>query len=215
LTALNIHPKGKTMNIAIIGATGYTGTPLTAEALSRHHHVTAIARKAGQIPAAPGLSAKALDYTDTAALAAALEGKEAVLVAVKFHNADTAPLLQAIKRAGVKRVLVIGGAGSLQAAPGLDVVDTPNFPAEYKEEALAAREFLRTLRKENGLDWTLLSPSALLVPGERTAKYRVGGDTLLVDAQGKSSISIQDLAKALIDELEQPRHIRQRFTVGY
>ena len=203
------------MNIAIIGATGYTGTPLTAEAAARKHQVTAIARHAEKVPALPGVTPKQIDYANTDQLAAALEGKDAVLVAVKFQNTDATPILAAAKRAGVKRVIVIGGAGSLQAAPGLDVVDTPTFPAEYKEEALAAREFLRTLRKEDSLDWTLVSPSALLVPGERTAKYRVGKDDLLVDANGKSSISIQDLAKALIDELEQPKHVKARFTVGY
>jgi len=148
-------------------------------------------------------------------LTAAIQGKDAVLLAVKFESGDGAKVLATLKAAHPKRLLAVGGAGSLEAKPGLDVVDTPDFPAAHKGEALAAREFLRLLRKEGELDWTMISPSALLAPGERTAKYRVGGDQLLVDAQGKSHISIEDLAKALIDELEQPAHSRQRFTVGY
>ena len=104
---------------------------------------------------------------------------------------------------------------SLQVAPGVDVVDTPSFPAAYKDEALAAREFLRFLRAGYAPDWSFVSPSALLLPGERTGKFRIGGDQLLVDADGNSRISIEDLAVALIDELESPRHSRQRFTVGY
>jgi len=203
------------MKIAIIGATGNVGSRLVNEALARGHQVTAIARGADKLAAQPGLTPKALDYTDTAKLAAALAGCDAVLGAVKYHSADGSHILDAVKQAGVKRLLAVGGAGSLEAAPGLDVVDTPDFPALWKPEALAAREFLRTLRKEQTVDWTMLSPSALLEPGERTGKYRVGGDQLLVDAQGHSRISIEDLAKALIDELEQPRHSRKRFTVGY
>ena len=203
------------MKITIIGATGNVGSRILNEALARGHQVTAIARGAAKLPARPGLTALALDYTNTAKLAAALGGFDAVLGAVKYHSADGKHILDAVKQAGVKRLLVVGGAGSLEAAPGLDVVDTPDFPAPWKPEALAAREFLRALRKEPALDWTMLSPSALLEPGERTGKYRIGSDQLLVDAQGHSKISIEDLAKALIDELEQPKHSRKRFTVGY
>lgn len=203
------------MNIAIIGATGGVGSRLTKEALSRGHQVTAIARKANELPAQAGLTTKAISYTDAGALVDAIKGKDAVLLAVKFQSGDGEQILKTIKQAHPKRLLAVGGAGSLEAKPGLDVVDTPDFPDAYKGEALAAREFLRTLRKESELDWTSISPSALLLPGERTAKYRVGGDQLLVDGEGKSSISIEDLAKALIDELEQPKHSRNRFTVGY
>ena len=203
------------MNITIIGATGNVGSRITAEALSRGHQVTAIARKADALPAQAGLTAKALDYSDGAKLAAAIEGQDAVLVAVKYHTADPAPILAAVKQAGVQRLLVVGGAGSLQDPTGRDVVDSPDFPAPWKGEALAARDFLHTLRKEAAVNWTMLSPSALLEPGERTAKYRLGTDQLLIDAQGNSKISIEDLAKALIDELEQPQYLRKRFTVGY
>lgn len=203
------------MKIALIGATGNVGQRILNEALSRKHQVTAIARGAAGLPAQPGLSAKAVDYTDAGKLAAAIEGADAVISAVKYHTADPAPIVEAVKRAGVPRLLAVGGAGSLKDPTGNDVVDSPQFPAMWKDEALAARAFLISLRKEDQLNWTLLSPSALLQPGERTAKYRVGGDDLLIDAQGNSAISYEDLAKALIDELEAPRHERKRFTVGY
>lgn len=210
------------MNIAILGATGNVGSRLTTEALSRGHKVTAIARSAGsagsagKIEAKPGLTVKATDLTDTTALAHAVSGYDAVLLAVRFQGLDAAPLLDAIKQAHTKRLLVVGGAGSLQVpGGGIDVVDTPNFPAEYKPEATAAREFLHTLRKEATLDWTMISPSAMLVPGTRTGKFRIGDDQLLVDAAGKSEISMEDLSVALIDELEQHKHSRKRFTAGY
>lgn len=203
------------MKIAIIGATGGVGSRLTHEALSRGHQVTAIARKANELAGKPGLTPVALDLADAGKLAAAVAGQDAVLVSIKYHTTDGAKLLANLKKAGVKRLLAVGGAGSLQDPTGRDVVDSPEFPALWKDEALAAREFLRALRQESALDWTLISPSAMLLPGERTGKYRVGADQLLVDDKGNSGISIEDLAKALVDELEEPRHSRKRFTVGY
>jgi putative NADH-flavin reductase len=112
-------------------------------------------------------------------------------------------------------LLVVGGAGSLEVESGGQLVDTPQFPAEYKPEASAGRDFLQVLRSEQELDWTFLSPSALFVPGERTGKFRLGEDQLLVDDSGESKISFEDYAIALIDELMTPQHSRQRFTVGY
>jgi putative NADH-flavin reductase len=203
------------MKIAIIGATGGVGSRLTHEALSRGHQVSAIARKANELAGKPGLTPVALDLADAGKLAAAVAGQDAVLVSIKYHTTDGAKLLANLKKAGVKRLLAVGGAGSLQDPTGRDVVDNPEFPALWKDEALAAREFLRALRQESALDWTLISPSAMLLPGERTGKYRVGADQLLVDDKGNSGISIEDLAKALVDELEEPRHSRKRFTVGY
>jgi uncharacterized protein len=115
----------------------------------------------------------------------------------------------------IKWLLVVGGAGSLEVAPGVQLVDTPDFPEAYKPEALAGRDFLNVLRGEQELDWTFLSPSALFVPGERTGKFRLGTERLLVGSGGESRISMEDYAIALVDELETPRHSRQRFTVGY
>ena len=203
------------MKIALIGATGQVGTRLLAEALRRGHQVTAIARHAGTLAPREGLRPAALDVNDGPALVAALAGHDVAIVSVKYSAVEAQPIARAIEQAGVPRALVVGGAGSLQVAPGVDVVDTPSFPAAYKDEALAAREFLRFLRAGYAPDWSFVSPSALLLPGERTGKFRIGGDQLLVDADGNSRISIEDLAVALIDELESPRHSRQRFTVGY
>jgi putative NADH-flavin reductase len=203
------------MKIALIGATGQVGSRILDEALGRGHQVTAIARKPQSIAARTGLTTLALDVSEGDKLASALAGQDAVVISVKYSQVDPRPLFQAAKNAGVARLLVVGGAGSLQVAPGVDLVDTPDFPAPYKPEALAARDFLNLLRQESVLDWSFLSPSALLQPGERTGQFRLGGDQLLTDAKGASRISLEDLALALVDELEQPRHSRRRFTVGY
>jgi len=124
-------------------------------------------------------------------------------------------VINGLKKAGVKRLLVVGGAGSLEVKPGLQLVDRPEFPSEYKQGSLAVREALNILRKETSLEWTFLSPSAVLEPGRRTGTFRLGMDQLLTDAKGESRISVEDLAIALIDELENLKHIRRRFTVGY
>lgn len=209
------------MNIAILGATGNVGTRLTDEALQRGHRVTALARSAESLPARAGLTTKNIDVAQADALARALAGHDVVISSLKFHGNDPRRIIEAVKAAGhasggkTPRLLVVGGAGSLFGAPGVQIVDTPEFPAAYKAEALAGREFLNTLKGETTLDWTFLSPSALLAPGERTGKFRLGEDNLLVDAAGKSSISIEDYAIAMIDEVETPRHTRRRFTVGY
>lgn len=204
------------MKIALIGATGLVGARVLAEALDRGHQVTAIARQAGALAPRAGLAALPLDVNDSAALTAALSGHDAAVISVKYTVVDGRPLVKAIAEAGVPRLLAVGGAGSLQVAPGVDLVDTPSFPQAYKGEALAAREFLRFLQGTDAApDWSLISPSALLQPGERTGKFRLGGDQLLVDADGASRISVEDLAVALVDELETPRHPRRRFTAGY
>lgn len=203
------------MKIALIGATGMVGSRVLAEALQRGHQVGAIARKAGTLAPREGLRTLPLDVGDGAALTAALAGHDVAVISVKYSQVDPRPILEAIQDAGVPRVLAVGGAGSLQAAPGVDLVDTPSFPAAYKDEALAARELLRLLRAGSPLVWSFVSPSALLQPGERTGRFRIGGDQLLVDAAGASRISVEDLALAVVDELESPKHSGQRFTVGY
>jgi putative NADH-flavin reductase len=163
----------------------------------------------------PGLEVKTGDATDAAQLAPLLVGQDAVISASNFTSSDPKALITAVKQAGVGRLLVVGGAGSLEAAPGQALADTPDFPDAYKPEAAAGQAFLDVLRSEQDLDWTFLSPSAEFAPGVRTGKFRLGGDQLLVDAQGKSGISMEDFAIALVDELETPQHSRQRFTVGY
>jgi putative NADH-flavin reductase len=134
---------------------------------------------------------------------------------VKFQVVKPTILIRAVKQAGVKRLLIVGGAASLEAKPGLQLVDTPDFPEAYKGEGFAGRDFLNVLRDERELDWTFLSPSAEFVPGQRTGKFRLGKDELLVQPNGESKISFEDFAIALVDELEKPHHPRQRFTVGY
>lgn len=202
------------MNIALVGASGNAGSRILKELSDRGHTVTAIARQPQKIAALPGVTAKAGDVYDQAGLAALLRGHDVVVSAVHFVASDPRILIDAVKAAGVKRYLVVGGAGSLEAAPGVPLVTTPDFPEAYKAEALAGGRFLDLLRAEKELDWTFLSPSASFEPGRRTGKFRLGGDALLVGEQG-SRISFEDYAIALVDEIEKPAHHRQRFTVGY
>jgi len=202
------------MKIAIIGATGNVGTRLTDEALRRGHTVTALARQASKLPARDGVVAKDIDVSNAQVLADALRGSDVVISTVRFLQATASQITDAVKAAGVKRLLVVGGAGSLYIAPGKQLVDTPEFPDAYKAEASAGRDFLNALKKETSLEWTFLSPSALFTPGERTGKFRLGKEDLLATADG-SSISMEDYAIAMLDEIEQPEHVRERFTVGY
>ena len=202
------------MKIALIGASGQAGSRLLRELSGRGHSVTAIARNPSRIAALPGVTAKAGDVYDADALAALLAGHDAVISAVHFVASDPRLLIDAVKRSGVPRYLVVGGAGSLEVAPGVPLVSTSDFPAAYRDEALAGAAFLDLLQQEPDLDWTFLSPSALFVPGERTGQFRLGKDQLLANESG-SSISFEDYAIAMVDEIERPAHRRQRFTVGY
>lgn len=203
------------MKIALIGATGFIGSRLLAELTSRGHQVTAIVRNPEKVPQGAGVTAKTGDVYDKDGLAALLAGHDATISAVHFSASDPATLLAAVKQSGVKRYLVVGGAGSLEVAPGVKLFDTPEFPAIYLDEARKGGAFLDLLKGESGLDWTFLSPSAVIAPGERTGQFRLGKDQLLVDGRGQSRISAEDYAVALVDELEMPAHARQRFTVGY
>lgn len=202
------------MKIALIGASGNAGSRILKELSDRGHAVTAIARTPERIAALPGVTAVAGDLSDTTALVETLHGHDAVISAVHFLVTDAQALIDTVRASGVKRYLVVGGAGSLEIAPGQRLVDQPNFPEAYKAEASAGADFLDLLRGVEDLEWTFLSPSAMFVPGERTGQFRLGTDMLLSNEQG-SSISFEDYAIALADEIEQPRHIRQRFTVGY
>lgn len=203
------------MKIAVIGASGNAGSRITSELASRGHAVTAIARHPEKIAVLPNVTAKAGDVMDGAGLAKLIAGHDAAISSVHFLASDPAILIAAAKASGVGRYLVVGGAGSLEVAPGVRLVTTPNFPAQYKAEAEKGAAFLDLLRAEKELNWTFLSPSALFVPGERTGKFRLGKDQLLTGADGKSWISFEDFAVALADEIERPAHLRARFTVGY
>jgi putative NADH-flavin reductase len=202
------------MKIALIGATGNAGSRILAELSRRGHAITAVARHPEKVPALTGVTSLKADANDVAGLAAVLKGHDVVISSVHFTASDPRKLVEAVHASGVSRYLVVGGAGSLEVAPGVKLIDTPEFPAIYKAEAAAGGVFLDLLRNETGLDWTFLSPSALFVPGERTGKFRTGGDQLLSNEEG-SSISFEDYAIALVDEIEKPAHSRQRFTVGY
>jgi putative NADH-flavin reductase len=203
-------------NIAILGITGRAGSRIANELLQRGHTVTGIARNSAKAEAKAGLSVQQADARQLDALVPLLHGHDAVISATHFAGGiDAATAIAAAKKADVPRLLVVGGAGSLEVAPAKALVDTPEFPAAYKTEALAGRAFLETLRAEKELDWTFISPSALFEPGERTGSYRAGGDQLLADANGKSWISMEDYAIAMADEIEKPAHSRRRFTVGY
>ena len=201
--------------VALIGASGFIGSRLLAELSARGHAVTAIVRSPEKVAALAGVTAVKGDVFDKDGLAKLLAGHDAVISAVHFSASDPQVLLAAVKQSGVKRYLVVGGAGSLEVAPGVKLFDTPEFPAVYLDEARKGGAFLDLLKQEKGLDWTFLSPAALIQPGERTGQFRLGTDQLLVDAEGNSSISAEDYAIALVDELEKPAHSRHRFTVGY
>ena len=151
--------------------------------------------------------------TDKAGISAAIEGADAVILSVKFQDLDVEALLDALK--GAKRLLIVGGAASLYVAPGVQLIDTEGFPDFIKVEAEPARRALARIQQETDLDWTFLSPSVFFGPGERTGIFRLGKDELLTAEDGKSHISYEDYAIALLDEIEQPKHSRQRFTVGY
>ncbi|QNH76025.1 NAD(P)-dependent oxidoreductase [Pseudomonas protegens] len=201
--------------IAIIGATGRAGSQLLEEALRRGHSVTAIARNTAKLGQRAGVLSRAVDVADSAALQAAVAGHDVVISAAHFSTIPAQAIIDPVKKAGVKRLLVVGGAGSLLLPGGGKVIDSPGFPEEYKAEASAGGVYLDTLRKEQDLDWTFLSPSAEFVEAERTGHFRLGQDDLLVSAEGRSWISFADYAIAMLDEVEKPAHSRQRFTVGY
>ncbi len=201
--------------IAIIGATGRAGSQLLEEALRRGHSVTAIARNTAKLGQRAGVLSREVDVADSAALQAAVAGHDVVISAAHFSTIPAQAIIDPVKQAGVKRLLVVGGAGSLLLPGGGKVIDSPGFPEEYKAEASAGGVYLDTLRKEQDLDWTFLSPSAEFVEAERTGHFRLGQDDLLVSAEGRSWISFADYAIAMLDEVEKPAHSRQRFTVGY
>ena len=203
------------MKIAVIGASGNAGSRITTELARRGHAVTAIARHPEKIATQANVMPTGGDVMDQAGLARLLAGHDAAISSVHFLASDPVRLIAAAKESKVGRYLVVGGAGSLEVAPGVRLVTTPGFPVAYKAEAEAGGAFLDLLRAEKELNWTFLSPSAMFVAGERTGKFRLGTDQLLTAADGKSSISFEDFAVALADEIERPAHIRQRFTVGY
>lgn len=218
------------MKIVLFGATGNVGRRVVAEALQRGHEVVGVVRDPGAVQAPdPQVRLVKGDATDADSVALVAAGSDAVVSAISprpnarglaapslVNNAQA--LIAGLPRAGVKRVLMVGGAGSLEVAPGQQLVDQSDFPDAYKPEALEGRAALGTWRANGtkaGLAWTFLSPAVAIGPGERTGRYRTTLDSVLWDAAGKSFISFEDFAVAILDELEKPSHIGRRFGVAY
>ena len=213
------------MRIAIIGASGNIGSFIRDEALARGHQVTAIVRHPEKITVQnPRLTVVKADVLKDK-VDELVQGHDAVISAYSagWDNPDmynvqikgAQAIISGVKKSGIKRLLVVGGAGTLEVAPGVQLIDAENFPERVKGGVLATRETLYMLRKEDELEWTFLSPAAKIEPGQRTGHYRVGKDQLLKDKDGESKISTQDYAIAMLDELEHPKHIRERFTIAY
>ncbi|PQA86934.1 NAD(P)-dependent oxidoreductase [Hyphococcus luteus] len=203
------------MKIAIVGATGNVGQRLTAEALSRGHEVTALARKTDGLPEQDNLHVAAADILSDEA-ASILNGHDAVIYSLRFKDFDYGKAIETFRKSDAPRLLIVGGAASLLSGPGgTALIDTPGFPEEVKIEAEPARQVKNKLVESGTDDWTYLSPSIMIGPGERTGKFRLGDDVVLKDAEGNSHISYEDYAVAMIDEAETPKHQGKRFTVGY
>jgi len=203
------------MTIAHIGATGKVGGKILEELLHRGHTVTAISRHPEKVPTIASVTAAWGDVDEPDKLSAVLKGHEAVISSAPFLPGSSAKLLDAIRQSGVKRYIAVGGAGSLEVAPGKLLKDSGKIPPEWLPAINEGAELLRLLRSDGQLDWTFFSPAALIGPGERTGQFRLGGDQLTTAADGTSAISYDDYAIALVDELEKPQHVRQRFTIGY
>ena len=217
------------MKIALIGATGFVGSALLKELTDRGHEVTAIARHPENLAVkGPLVHPVAADIGNVQQIADLVKGCDVVVSAYnpgwsdpmiyEHYLAGARAIQEAVRVSGVKRFIVVGGAGSLEVAPGVQLIDTPQFPAEYKPASSAAREYLRELRQEKEMAWTYFSPAILMgpdQPGVRLGHYRLGLDNPVFDAEGKSMLSVEDLAVAIADELEKPKHVRMRFTAGY
>lgn len=216
------------MRIALFGAGGQIARRIAREALDRGHQVTAVVRDPATFQKYDDrLEVVRGDATDAASVARAAKGADAIVNAISPRpSASGRPasslvdgaraVIAGAKRAGIERLIAVGGASSLEVAPGVRLFDTPGFPEVYKAEAREGIDSLDVYRNESGdLDWTFISPAAEIGPGDRTGKYRTGGDQLLTDRNGRSFISYEDYAAALVDELESGRHRRRRMTVAY
>ena len=214
-------------NVLLIGATGFVGSAVLNELVSRGHKVTAVARNIEKIAKSELLDVVKEDVANVDAIAKLADGKDAIISAYNpgWTNPDIATLisenypkiLSAAKKSGVERLLIVGGAGTLFCAPGLRVVDSGAIPEEIMGGVRPLGDFyLNTLMNENDIDWVFFSPAGVFDPqGKKTGNYRLGKDDLIVDAEGNSHISVQDYADAMVNELEKPVHHKERFTIGY
>lgn len=202
------------MKVAVLGASGRAGSEIAAELARRGHDVVAIARTPGSVPATAAIMPVTADASDPAALAAAIQGCDAVISALTFE-VPAQTLLAALRQAGIARLLVTGGAASLKNDQGERMIDSADFPEAWKPVAMRGVDFLTELKQEQAIDWVFFSPAYYFVAGARTGQFRLGKDHLIADAAGDSRISFADYAIAMVDELEQHRHSRERFTIGY
>ena len=204
------------MQVAVLGASGKGGSEIVKELVARGHSVLGISRNPQNIPEFDGVIPRAGDASKPDELAPLLEGMDAVISAVHF-DIECETLLSAVRQAGVHRLLVMGGAASLNGPDGVMLYDSPNFPEEIKPMVKPAIDFLEELRKEKEIDWTFFSPAMLIFEGERRGpdSFRLGRDDLVTDAEGSSKISYADFAIAMVDELERPQYSRARFTAAY
>lgn len=214
-------------NVLLIGATGFVGSAVLNELLERGHKVTAVVRNTAKLPQNELLTAVEQDVSDVEAIVKLAEGKDAVISAYnpgwmnpeieKLITENYPKILEAAKKSGVERLIIVGGAGTLFCAPGLRVVDSGVIPAEIMDGVRPLGNFyLNILTNENDIDWVFFSPAGVLdEEGKKTGIYRLGKDDLIVDAEGNSHISVQDYADALVNELEKPVHHKERFTIGY
>lgn len=209
------------MKVAIIGASGFIGSAILNEALSRGHDITAIVRNPEKVTVSnPRLNVNKGDVIKEEELVSLLKGNEAVISAYSANDSSTyvkaiTAIINATKKAGITRLLAVSGAGSLEVKPGVQLLDTPEFPAEWKDGATATRDAFDVIKQVTDLDWSVLSPAMVIEPGPRTGIFRLGKDQVLFNDKGESKISTADFAVALLDELERPAHIKQRFTLAY
>jgi putative NADH-flavin reductase len=208
------------MKVVLFGASGMIGSRVLKELIQRGHAVKAVVRHPEKVQV-DGAKVVQGDVIDRNSVAAAAKGSDAAISAYAPPQTDpglivgaTRSLLSGLVEAGVRRLIVVGGAGSLEVAPGVQLVDTPEFPQAWAGIALAHRDVLPVL-KESDLEWSYFSPAALIQPGTRTGKFRLGGTRLVANDRGESKISAEDYAVALVDELEKPKYVGQQFTVGY
>jgi hypothetical protein len=209
------------MHIALYGATGKAGRRILTELLTRGHQVTAIARNPGKLASQPGLTIVEGDVSSVDAITGKIKGADAVVSSYGPPAYDTDQLLpatrnliDAAKKAGVPRLIIVGGAGSLEVAPGVTGIQSGHIPPEWVAIAVSHAKVLE-MAKKSDINWTYFSPAGFFEPGERTGKFRLGKDALIADEKNVSRISMEDYALALVDELEKPQHERTRFTIGY
>lgn len=210
------------MNVVVYGATGNSGSEIVKELLRRGHKVTGVARKVESLKDQPGMTAKTDDLSNVDRIAEVIKGADVVVSAYQPPADNTDALIDVtrreidgVKKAGVPRLIVVGGAGQLEVAPGVTLIKSGYLPAEYMPIALSHEKAAEVLKSSSGINWTYIAPAAYFVPGERTGKYRTGTNNLVSDEKGESRISFADYAIALVDEIEKPKHERALFSVGY